>query len=451
VQQKGGQFSEFLNMEGTPVRGTRRVPFVQLNECPNLECFQSEIVRLASSEFKHSQVFFGVVDPESKTLQLPAWVQSHLGRHPGLHKKLECGEMVGISTTEGNAETRSTATNRMSAVLIPVRRQETLMAAIGLASTPDEPPLSAEDTEIARLLAYDAAPILARLQEIEDVRLEQRRLLAQLERMQRLEEEVHRLREERNSLEAVRQMHSHQQVNIAHELRTPLAAIRGYVRMILDGRCGAINEKQGEYLRIVTDNTNRMITLVAWMSQVAELSSQHLKLSTFDFRDVWRECADGCRQQLAGKSLKLHERLASESFLMFGDPEKIADALNELVGVGVRLAEAGGTITVELSHGRDGEVSFKLTDKGSKIPADVLSKIFDRPVNTIGKATAQNTQSSTISLSGVYDVVGMHGGRIFVSNTAGQGATFLFTLPAVTAGGEENSHEQAINLSRRRR
>jgi len=438
-------------MEGTPVRGTRRVPFVQLNECPNLERFQSEIVRLASSEFKHAQVFFGVVDPESKTLQLPAWIQSHLERHPGLHKKLESGEMVGISASEGNTEARSAAANRLSVVLIPVRRQETLMAAIGLASAPDEPPLSAEDTEIARLLAYDAAPILARLQEIEDLRLEHRRLLAQLEKVERLEEEVHRLREERNALEAIRQMHSHQQANVAHELRTPLAAIRGYVRMILDGRCGTTNEKQKDYLRIVTDNTNRMITLVAWMSHVSELSSQHFKLSTFDLRDVWRECADGYRQQLTGKSLKLHERLASEPFLMFGDSEKIADALNELVGVALRLAASGGTITAELSHGKDGEVSFKLSDKGSKIPADVLSKIFDRPFNTIGKVTAQNTQSSAISLSGVYDVVGMHGGRIFVSNTAGQGATFLFTLPAVTAGGEENSHEQAINISRRRR
>ena len=96
------------------------------------------------------------------------------------------------------------------------------------------------------------------------------------------------------------------------------------------------------------------------------------------------------------------------------------------------------------------EVSFKLTETGAEIPPDALNKIFDRPFNTVTKPTAQNTDSSAISLSGVYDIVGMHGGRVFVNSIAGQGATFLFTLPAVMSG-EENSHEQAVNSSRRRR
>jgi len=117
----------------------------------------------------------------------------------------------------------------------------------------------------------------------------------------------------------------------------------------------------------------------------------------------------------------------------------------------VGLADDGGTLTAELSHGRDGEVSFKLSGTGGHIPTDVLSTIFDRPFNNFGKPVAQNAPPVGISLSGVYDVVGMHGGRVFVNSSVGKGATFLFTLPAVSAGGEENSHEQAVNFSRRRR
>ena len=220
--------------------------------------------------------------------------------------------------------------------------------------------------------------------------------------------------------------------------------------MILDGRGGDINDKQKEYLRVVTDNTNRLITLVSWMSYVSELSAQHFKLSTFDFRDIWNRCAEERQATLSEKSLKLTQRVAPEPFVLIGDRDKLAYVLDELLAGAVKLAAAGGTITVDVTHGREGEVSFKLSETGGQIPPDMLSKIFDRSFNTVLKPTAQNPQSSAINLSGVYDIVGMHGGRVFVNNT-GQGATFLFTLPAVTAGDEENSHEQAINSSRRRR
>jgi signal transduction histidine kinase len=438
-------------MDGSPVRGQLRAPIVQLNESTDLENFQAEVVRLVAGEFKQAQIFFSVVDTDSKIMQLPAWIKSHLERHAGLQTKLEQGEMVGISAAEDIPAPRPMAAPRSSVVLIPVISNARLGAAIGLVSPLDEPPLSVEDIEVARQFAYEVAPLLSRLQEVERLRRQNQQLLAKAERLNQAEEEILALTEEKNTLHAILQMRSHQQVNITHELRTPLAAIRGYVRMILDGRAGEINEKQTEYLRIVNDNTNRLITLVAWMSYVAGLSAQHLKLSPFDFRDIWTECAGKSQQKLAEKSLKLNQHIAEESFVIIADREKLAGVLDELIAVAVKLAEARGTITVELSHGREGEVSFKLSQTGGEIPAEILSKIFDPSANIIGKPTAQNAQSSVMSLSRVYDVVGMHGGRVFANNTAGQGATFLFTLPAVSAGAEENSHEQAVNSSRRRR
>src|SRR5262249_7661695 len=257
------------------------------------------------------------------------------------------------------------------------------------------------------------------------------------------------LTKEKNMLGATLQMRPNQQINLAHELRTPLAAIRGYTRMILDGRGGEINEKQKEYLRIATDNTNRLITLVSWMSYVADLNTQPLKLKSFDFRDLWLERANASEDRLAEKSLKLTHEISEESFLIIGDGEKLGHLLEELMAVAAKLADGGGTIAAELSHGRDRELSFKLSLKGPPMAPGVLNTIFDRPFNTFGKPKAPNKEASVINLSVVYDIVGMHGGRVFVK-TGGHGATFLFTLPAVIAG-EENSHEQAVNSGRRRR
>ncbi len=437
-------------MEGSPVRGQQKNVLVQLNVSQDVQSFQAELVRLISAEFGHAEVFVGLFDADSKSLHVPAWIRAHLERHEGLQRKLEQGELVGISGGYDSPMPRPVVAARSSVVLIPLVSDGRLNAAIGLASPLDGPQLSAEDIEAARQLGYEAGPILARLQEIEILRRENKVLLAKAELADRTQARLARLAEEKSALDTILQMRSHQHVNVAHELRTPLAAVRGYARMILDGRGGEINDTQRQYLRIVTENTNRLIALVAWMSYVAELSAQYLKLERFDFRDLWIECANRSEKKLAEKSLKLTQKLANEEFVISGDREKLRDVLSDIVDIAVRLAAIESTVTAELSHGREREVNFKLAETGAELPSEVLSRVYDRPFNSIIKPTAQSTDSSAISLSGVYDIVGMHGGRVFVNSSAGQGATFIFTLPAVMSG-EENSHEQAINSSRRRR
>jgi signal transduction histidine kinase len=438
-------------MEGSPVRGQERPAIVRLNECSDIENFQSDLVRIAANDLHHTEVFFGLLDTTFKSLQLPSWVRSHLERHPGLLEKLEKGEMVGISHSEENPVLRPAVAARSSVVLIPVIASAALQGAIGLVSPLDGPQLSAEETASIRQLAYDIPPILLRLQEIQRLRQENQRFTESVRHAAESEQEIARLNGQKNELAALMQMRSHLQANVAHELRTPLAAIRGYSRMILDGRGGEINSTQKEYLRIVTENTNRLIGMVGWMSYVAELSSQHFKLSAFDLRDVWTEAARAKRQILSEKSLTVTEQIPDEPFLIVGDREKLTYVLDELVGAAVNLAAASSAIAVEFSHGREKEVTVKLSGKGVALPHDALHKIFERSFNTISKPSAQPTDGSAISLSGVYDVVGMHGGRVFVNSTSGQGTTFLFTLPAVSLGGEDNSHEQAVNSGRRRR
>jgi len=112
----------------------------------------------------------------------------------------------------------------------------------------------------------------------------------------------------------------------------------------------------------------------------------------------------------------------------------------------VKLCPSGSTITAEFSHGRQREVTVKITAQGSVIAPEALSGIFDPSRSTTGVIQDRKAQ---INLSGVYDVIGMYGGRMFVKSAAGQDATFLFTLPAITVGGEDKSNEQTFNFGRR--
>ena len=106
-------------------------------------------------------------------------------------------------------------------------------------------------------------------------------------------------------------------------------------------------------------------------------------------------------------------------------------------------------IVIQLTRGRDREISVKLSDSGAVVPQELLTRIFDRSFSSIPMPLAQEPGGGELGLSDIYDIVGMHGGRFFVNSKTGQGVTFLFTLPAVESGGEEKpSHEQAVNFGR---
>src|SRR2546425_803829 len=222
-------------MEGSLVRGQERAPIARLNGSQNLQTFQAELIRLIGAELQHIEIFLALSEAGSGTLQLPSWVRSYLERHAGLFKKLEQGEMVGISHAEESPAPRPAATARSSVVLIPLIGDAMLQAVIGLVSSVDGPQLSSEDIEAVRQMGYGATPILVRLQEIDRLRRENQLLAAAAVGAAEVRADFTKLIEDKHALDAAIQMRSHLQANMVHDLRTPLAAIRGYARMILDG------------------------------------------------------------------------------------------------------------------------------------------------------------------------------------------------------------------------
>jgi signal transduction histidine kinase len=435
-------------MGGSPVRGPNKVSIPQLNHAKDVQDFQVELARLIRNDLPHTEVFVGGKERDSNTLLVPSWVRSHLEKHPGLADKLDQGAMIGISHTDESPVPRPLSAARSSVVLIPMMYNDTLRGAIGLISPPDGPQLSAEEIEGVRQLAYDAAPILSRFQEIDALLAKNSALIRAGQRIGEIEDALAKLVTERNHLDALLEIGRHVQSNIAHELRTPLAAIRGYARMMLDGRAGDVTDTQRDYLRIINENTNRLINAASWMTHLADLSAQNFTLGICDLRRIWAEALRKNQQVFSGKSLKLIERIPEQSFEIVGDPERLGYGLNELITVAAHLSEPGSGITAEFSRGRQQEVMVKISVSGSAIGTETLTKALDHSINSSVQAT-NTTDEVQKGLSAIHEVVGMHGGRMFVNSTAGQGSTLLFTLPAVTLGGEDRNNEQAVNISRR--
>jgi signal transduction histidine kinase len=435
-------------MGGSPVRGPNKASVAQLNHTKDVQEFHTELARLIRMDLPHSEVFVGGREVDSNTLQVPSWVRSHLEKHHGLTSKLEQGSMVGISHTDESPVPRPASAARSSVVLIPMMHNDTLCGAIGLISPPDVPQLSAEEIESVRQLAYDAAPILSRFQQIDSLVTKSDALSAASQRIADIEHSLAKGMAERNHLDALLDIGRHVQSNIAHELRTPLAAIRGYARMMLDGRTGDISDTQRDYLRIINENTNRLINVANWMTHLADLSAQNFTLEVCDLRSIWAEALRKNQEVLTGKSLNVTERIPEQSFEIVADPEKLAYGLDQLISAAANLSEPGSGITAEFSHGRQQEVMVKVSVTGSGMGSEALNEALDHSIKSTVQST-NKTDEVQKSLNAIHEVVGMHGGRMFVNSTAAQGSTLLFTLPAVNLGSEEKSNEQAVNISRR--
>jgi signal transduction histidine kinase len=406
-------------MEGSSVRGPNKWRKTWIGEADDVQTYQSELIRIIASELAGAEVVFGRVEEGSDSLLLPAWIKAHLDRHPALYRKLAQGDVVGLGHIDPPNTPRPAVAARSSILIFPMTSAGVLYGAIALISPTDGPQLLHDDIEMVRQLASQGGPALARLSELE------------------------RLRNENVTMKSLLQMRAHLQGNIAHELRTPLAAVRGYTRMILDGRAGQANETQKEYLRIVGDNTTRLINLVNWMTHVLEISGDDFFLSKFDLRRVWYESAK------AAHALNITEQIPDEPFVMVGDYQKIVSMFGHLIAAAQKLATEQSKIVLQFSHGRDREICVKLSDPGAVVPQELLTRIFDRSFSSVQMPLAQEPEGSELGLSDIHDIIGMHGGRFFVNSKTGQGVTFLFTLPAVESDGEEKlSHEQAVNSGR---
>jgi two-component system sensor histidine kinase VicK len=202
--------------------------------------------------------------------------------------------------------------------------------------------------------------------------------------------------------------------------------------MLLDGRAGEITNTQKEYLRVVTDNTDRLIHLVTWMSRLSNLGPQYLNLSAFDLKEVWTECRKSNEDRLLEQAVTVVEHIPSEPFVLIGDREKFANVFESLLSAAANVAGRGGQITVHFSRGRENEVTVKITETGEAIPAEALKKVSDR-----SPSASPSADTSEIDLAVVQDVVSLHGGRLFANSKAGVGSTFILTLPFIKKNGGE--------------
>jgi histidine kinase len=214
--------------------------------------------------------------------------------------------------------------------------------------------------------------------------------------------------------------------DVAHELRTPMAGIAGYMEGLLDGVMPATPET----FRRVARETARLQRLVDDLQELsrAEAAQVSLHLRRVEVRELIDAAAGRFRPQFADKGVEMGVQIASGPLPVLTDPDRIGQVLTNLLGNALQYTPAGGR--VEIRAGRaNGTVAIAVADTGIGIAPEHLPHVFERFYRA-DRSRARTSGGSGIGLTITRHLVEAHGGSIGAESAGlGRGSTFTVTLP----------------------
>jgi PAS domain S-box-containing protein len=215
----------------------------------------------------------------------------------------------------------------------------------------------------------------------------------------------------------------------AHQLRTPLSAIKWTIRMILDGDTGEVNNEQKEMLEKTYVSNERMVALINDLLNVTRIEEgRYLYQQEKERLDhIVRDVLDSSQELAKKKKLKMDIDL--DEVTVTGDQEKLRLAVQNLTDNAIKYTPEGGQVTISLKK-KDGQAEFNVTDTGVGIPKNQQERLFGkffRAENVI----RMETEGSGLGLFITKNVITAHKGKIWFKSEEGKGSTFSFSLPMV--------------------
>lgn len=216
----------------------------------------------------------------------------------------------------------------------------------------------------------------------------------------------------------------------AHQLRTPLSAIKWTLRMLLDGDLGKITKEQREFIEKTYQSNERMINLINELLNVTRIEEGRYlsKPVLASIEDITQSIIDSYRDEIKNRGLEFAFKKPQRKLPKVSvDTEKIKLAIQNLIDNSVRYTARKGKITISLKRTKK-DIEFSIKDTGVGIPKHQENRVFTkffRAENVI----RMDTEGSGLGLFITKNIIEAHGGKIWFESKEGKGTAFYFILP----------------------
>ena len=217
--------------------------------------------------------------------------------------------------------------------------------------------------------------------------------------------------------------------NIAHDLKTPITAVKGYSEGLLDGVANT-PEKRDKYIRTIYNKANEMDMLINELTLYSKIDTNKIpyNFQKININDYFQDCVEDIGLDLEEKNIGLaYYNYVDEDTIIIADTEQLRRVINNIVGNSVKyMDKPNGFINIRLKDVGD-FIQVEIEDNGRGIAQKDLPYIFDRLYRADGSRNSA-TGGSGIGLSIVKKIIEDHGGKIWATSKVGTVTVMYFVI-----------------------
>lgn len=232
--------------------------------------------------------------------------------------------------------------------------------------------------------------------------------------------------------------------NLAHELKTPVFSIQGYILTLLEG---GLEDKRvnRSFLDRAAKATDRMASILEDLDQITKLEVDELKneIRSFNIVEVIKETFDSFEFQAKNKEYNLMLAKEYSPIYVMADRTKIGQVFTNLIGNSVAYGIMKGTCTISLIQ-IDEFIEIEVSDDGPGIDTEHHNRLFER-FYRVEKSRNRHEGGSGLGLAIVKHIIESHGHKIYLKSEFGVGTTFFFNLKKSDISGPSSSRGVPLN------
>ena len=217
--------------------------------------------------------------------------------------------------------------------------------------------------------------------------------------------------------------------NVAHELKTPLFTVQGYILTLIEG---AVNDKliRDKYLGRASKGVERLVAIVKDLDMIAKLETEGLKMNieVFNIIDLIQNVFDLLEMRSKKRNITLQfDKIYEFPVFVKADKERIEQVLINLIVNSVKYGKINGITTLGIESYTENKFIIKVVDNGEGIRQEHIPRLFER-FYRVDQSRSREQGGSGLGLSIVKHIVEAHNETILLKSTFSEGSEFSFTL-----------------------